>query len=175
MRRVAERQRMVRETLAGREWKVRRRVPMKRVILRGVISCTGYTLSASQSGVTSRIRINRAVSAGRVVAFVALFGVESKFSRVKHGLKNSSILAFNVFRVARISSSVVVFGASRYRLRNMPAMMRTTPRRLPAVRRRRSPYRPMPQKSATRRKDSHGSGEVQVRRPRSQLSACSQE
>lgn len=174
-RSVAERQRIVRETFAGRECQDRRRVPRNSTIRRGVMRLAGYTASTNHAGVTRRMRMNSAVSAGRVVAAVAEVGVERIFSSVRHGEKNNSMRALSVFRVCRISSSVVVVGPSRYRRRNIPAMIRITARRLPAHCSARSPYNPIAQNAATRRNDSQGSFVVQVSRPISQFSVSSHE
>lgn len=107
MRRTrADLQRIALDTFVGRECQVRKRVPATRVIRLVVIICKGRRVRSIQSGVTRRIRIKRVVSAGLVVAEVAVRWVDRKSVSSRSGSKRTLHLEVNTFSVSTISSNV---------------------------------------------------------------------
>ena len=106
-RSVVERHRIVRLTFAGRECQDSKRVPERKMMRRGVMMWNGHIESASQNGVSSRMRMKRVVSAGPVVAVVAFFSEDRMFSNVTQGERKTSTRWLSRFMVARMSSSVV--------------------------------------------------------------------
>jgi len=100
-------QRRVRKTRAGRECHVRLIVPMTRMTRLEVIMCKGGRVKRIHSGVTTRIRMKRFVSAGRVVTVVAVTWVERNSVSDCHG--SSKILQREVksFSSSMISSRLL--------------------------------------------------------------------
>ena len=100
-------QRRVRKTRAGRECHVRLMVPMTRMTRLEVIIRKGGRVKRIHSGVTIRIRMKRFVSAGRVVAVVAVTWVERNSVSDSHG--SSKILQREVksFSSSMISSKLL--------------------------------------------------------------------
>lgn len=65
-------------------------------------------MSAIQIGVTQRMRMNRAVSAGRVVAEVGLVCVDRKSVMARNGPRRMLHLAVNSLSVSTISSRLLL-------------------------------------------------------------------
>ena len=101
------RQRIVRVTRAGRECQVRPKVPRTRRRRWDDIILNGGRASRIQRGVEKRMRTNKVVSAGRVVADVALDWVERYSVRRRKGSSRTSQRSVKVWSVARISSRVL--------------------------------------------------------------------
>lgn len=103
-RMVRERQRMTRETLAGREWYVSAIVPKVRMTRRVVIRWKGGRVRPNQMGVMARRRRKSAVRAGDVVEDVAVIWVERKSVRARKGARRRLERWVRVVRVCRIES-----------------------------------------------------------------------
>ncbi len=103
-RRKRDRQRMTRETRAGRECHVSMIVPKVRIMRRGVSIWMLGIVSRSHSGVIKRIRMKSVVNAGRVVAEVGVRWVERKSVRRRKGSRRRLHLVVNSRRVSTISS-----------------------------------------------------------------------
>jgi hypothetical protein len=102
-----DRQRMVRVTRAGLECQLNITVPRKRMTRFVVMIYRGGRVRRIQTGVTSNIRINRVVSAGRVVAEVAVRCVDRKSVNLKNGSSKMLHLDVKSFSVSTISSRLL--------------------------------------------------------------------
>ena len=159
---------------------------------REVRTYRGGKVKAIHKGLIISIRMNKVVSAGLVVADVAVRWVERKSVSCMKGSSNILHLDVNVFKVSTISSKLfwcfkVVSDRSfveslnfsfvhpledsgEYRLEYIPNITKTTASIGPQYLIRNSPYRVTVQKAATRRKLSQGSPLVQVINPTTWLS-----
>lgn len=90
---------------AGRECHERMVVPVKRMMRLVVMMYRGGRESATQSGVTKRIRMKRVVRAGRVVADVGVLCVLRKSVREMKGSRRMLHRFVSCWRVSTISSS----------------------------------------------------------------------
>ena len=141
-----------------------------------------------QRGRTNKIRIKRRVSAGRVVADVAVRCVERKSVRRRKGSSRMLHLEVNSFSASTISSKLLwcfrllseialewplgpfspvkeVDDSGEYLRVYMPKIKPITTMTGPAYRVIASPYKTTAQNAATRRKLSHGSPVVHVTNP----------
>ena len=105
-RTVCDRQRISRETRAGREYHVNRIVPMTRVVRLVVIICKGDRAKIIQKGVTKSIRINSVVREDLVLAEVAVCCVERKSVSCMNGSRSVLQRKVNSDRVSTISSKL---------------------------------------------------------------------
>jgi hypothetical protein len=103
---MRERQRMMREIRAGRECQLRTIVPVIRMTRFVVIIYSGGRVRATHNGVMRRIRMNSVVSAGLVVADVAVLCVDKKSVRRKNGSSKILHRAVNSLSVSTISSKL---------------------------------------------------------------------
>lgn len=140
------------------------------------------------NGMASRIRMKSMVSAGRVVADVAVRCVERKSVKRRKGSRRILQREVKSLRLSTISSKLLwclmlvsdssllcplcpfspvhpVDDSGEYLLVYMPNMRPNTTMSGPAYLVAASPYRTMAQKLATTRKLSHGSPVVHVRSP----------
>ncbi len=106
-RTVKDRQRMTRDTRAGRLCHVRAMVPKVRMIRREVRMYNGGRVRTIQRGVTKRIRMKSVVSAGRVVADVAVRCVERKSVSNRKGSSNMLQRSVKLRSVSTISSRLL--------------------------------------------------------------------
>jgi hypothetical protein len=137
---------------------------------------SGQTASESQTGVNTATRIAMRVSAGLVVADVASSGfwLERTLRSEVNGEKRTEMRSLTRFKVARISSRVVPSSRRCQRRATIAPIIAATMTRPPTHRRRTSPYKVIAQKPETRRKLSHGSAEVQVKRATTRSKARTQ-
>lgn len=179
-RTVSDRQRIVRETLAGRECQLSAKVPSVRTTLLVVMMRIGGKESVIQKGVTSNIRMKRLVSAGLVVAEVAVRCVDRKSVSCKQGSSIMLHLVVRIDRVSTISSKVFwcfmllpsegrllwpfcfspvqpVEDKGEYLRANIPNMRPTISKIGPVHLMMLSPYSTIAQNPAIRRKLSQGS------------------
>jgi hypothetical protein len=98
------RHRIARDTRAGRLCQDRTRVPQARTIRCVVRMRSGGRVRRNQMGVKRRMRMNRVVKAGLVVAEVAVDWVLKKSVSRKRGSNRMLHRAVNVCKVSRISS-----------------------------------------------------------------------
>lgn len=98
------RQRIARDTRAGRLCQDKTRVPQARTILCVVRMRNGGRVRINQMGVKRRMRMNSVVKAGRVVAAVAVVWVLKKSVSRRRGSSRMLQRAVNVCKVSRISS-----------------------------------------------------------------------
>lgn len=187
-RTVRERQRSVRVTRAGRECQLKTTVPTARTTRFVVRMYSGGRLRAIQSGRTNSIRMKRTVSAGRVVAEVAVRWVERKSVNRKNGSRSILQREVKSFRSSTISSRLLwclillsdsarlcpfcpfspvhpVEDNGEYLRAYMPRIKLDTTMIGPAYLVTASPYMTTAQKLATSRKLSHGSWVVHVNSP----------
>lgn len=101
LRTVSERQRIVRETLAGRECQLSARVPNVKTTRLVVITPIGGRAKIVQKGETNRIRMKRLVNAGLVVADVAVLWVDKKSVSCRSG---SSMMLHLIVRLDNVST-----------------------------------------------------------------------
>ena len=99
-----ERHRIARDTRAGLECQLRISVPTVRKTLRVVRIRNGGNVKQIQIGVTNKIRINKVVRAGLVVADVAVRWVDKKSVNCMNGSSNMLHLEVNTVSVSTISS-----------------------------------------------------------------------
>ena len=97
-------------TRAGRECHERMVVPVKRMMRLVVMMYRGGRVSATQSGVTRRMRMKRVVRAGRVVADVGVLCVLRKSVREMKGLRRMLQRLVSCCRVSTISSRLLWCG-----------------------------------------------------------------
>lgn len=102
-----DRQSMTRETLAGRECQESIRVPVTRMNRFEVIMYSGGNVSRYHTGVRSRMRMRSTVSAGRVVALVAVRCMDKKSVRRRKGSRRILQRDVNSFIVSTISSKLL--------------------------------------------------------------------
>lgn len=144
------------------------------------------------NGKTNKIRMNSTVSAGRVVADVAVLWVERKSVNRKNGSRSMLQRDVNSFRVSTISSKLLwclmllsdstrrcpfcpfspvhpVEESGEYLRVYIPKIKPDTTMMGPAYLVTTSPYMTTAQKPATKRKLSHGSPVVHVSSPTSLL------
>jgi hypothetical protein len=141
-------------------------------------------------GRTNRMRMNKTVRAGRVVAEVAVLCVERKSVRRRNGSSRILQRDVNSFRLSTISSKLLwclislsdsarlcpfcpfspvhpVDDSGEYLRVYMPSIKPDTTMMGPAYLVTTSPYITVAQKLATKRKLSHGSPDVHVNSPAS--------
>lgn len=186
-----DRQRMMRVTRAGRECQLRIIVPQARTMRLVVNKRTGGRVSSIQNGVRNRMRMNNVVSAGLVVADVAVRWVERKSVNAMKGSSRMLHLEVNSFIESTMSSKVFwwlslaadepllcplpfspvhpVEESGEYLRVNMPSMMPATAIIGPAYLMTVSPYSVTAQKAAMKRKLSQGSPVVHDTSPTSLL------
>ena len=104
LRTVWLRQRIVRQTRAGLLCQLNPNVPTTRTTSRVLTTRNGDNVRASHRGVRARILRKSVVSAGRVLAEVAVVCVLKYSVNVTKGSRRISQFSVNVYRVCRISS-----------------------------------------------------------------------
>ena len=101
---MAERQRMVLVTRAGRECHDRKAVPTSMTTLRDVMMRNGEEQRPIQTGETKRIRMKRVISVGPIVAVVGDWPTDRKAARLANGSVRMVKRAARSWRVSRMSS-----------------------------------------------------------------------
>lgn len=99
-----DRQRIARDIRAGRLCQVNMSVPARNIILLAVMTRRGGSVKRNHTGVAKSMRMNKVVSAGRVVADVAVCWVERKSVICIIGASSILHLPVKACIVARISS-----------------------------------------------------------------------
>ena len=102
-----ERQRMVRDTFAGREWYVRTSVPRVMTTRLVVMTLNGGSANRTQIGDNVNNLTNNAVSAGRVVAEVAVCCVDTRSVSRMNGSSRTLHLDVKLCSVPTISSRLL--------------------------------------------------------------------
>ena len=180
---------MAREIRAGRECQLRNSVPTAKITRRVVIIWINGRARRVHTGVTRRMRKNKEVRAGLVVADVGVLCVDKKSVNCSRGSRSTLHLDVNTFNVSTISSRLFwcliepseisllcpgslspvnpVEDSGEYRREYIPSIKPTTTTTGPAQRIAASPYSVRAQKPAMRRKLSHGSLLVHDSKPAS--------
>lgn len=105
-RMVNDRHKIARDTRAGLECHDNIRVPTVKITRRVVMTRSGGIVMRIQNGETNKIRMNRVVSAGRVVADVAVCWVERKSVSARKGSSKVLHLDVKMVRISTISSKL---------------------------------------------------------------------
>lgn len=101
-----ERQRIARDTRAGLECQLRIKVPIARTVRLVVMIRKGAHVSETQIGVMNKMRINRVVRAGLVLADVAVRCVDRKSVICKNGSSSTLHREVKAVSVSTISSKL---------------------------------------------------------------------